>query len=651
MEKVKFYSKGDMASGHNLEKAKIIIDKFNINKEYKNINEIIEFYNIYLYIKNGVFLKCWSGTYIKNANTISQEMKSLVYKWFSNNINDKTILSEYKKVIKIYKSDFFAIFNTLLDKIIIKSKIFNNLINTDNFNIYNILKYKNIINKYDKEIKNFMIKDIENSAEVLVDIYLIKNSKYKLYLPASLSKCDKENIITNYVDSENANINYLRLLVNTPDDKNFSLNARTKLKIKNKIEEKEEELFNGSSKNEISHEFFVQIVPNLQTPKKEIFTNDKYELSYDQNWIKDNQDFPTLLNNYIYLFDYVDKQMRWSSVAKKSDLGFVDGHLTMHAKDDYIRGFTFQSNNLIADMQQCVYYDFLNKINIRLEEIIEWFFNAYLKNEFNIDDYRVSMPSKDDKFLAKCRFILPEIEGALKKYNFYVEDGYINHELIDISSTPIPFENIKSLIKNKYVYPCNENDDYVLITYALFSNQCMLGYVERIGEKYSTFFELLTKEKITINDIDEYDKSLFDKLVEYDLLYIDKNNVVKIKDLKSILILKDIYTNEVISYWKVSYEYRKLINILNSKRLVKFDDTLLSKSETDYLNFYLNRKKFINSLDLKNKYDHGTKSSGNEKEHYKNYMILLRLFILVIIKINDDLCIYESQEYKNNQNN
>ena len=42
MEQVKFYSKEDMASGYNLTKAENIIDSFDGQKEYNEINELIE---------------------------------------------------------------------------------------------------------------------------------------------------------------------------------------------------------------------------------------------------------------------------------------------------------------------------------------------------------------------------------------------------------------------------------------------------------------------------------------------------------------------------------------------------------------------------------------------------------------------------------
>lgn len=42
--------------------------------------------------------------------------------------------------------------------------------------------------------------------------------------------------------------------------------------------------------------------------------------------------------------------------------------------------------------------------------------------------------------------------------------------------------------------------------------------------------------------------------------------------------------------------------------------------------------------------------AGDEEMHKTNYMIILRLFILVIIKINDELCLKESLDDKIEEN-
>lgn len=79
MEQVKFYSKEDMASGYNLIKAEKIINNFDEQKEYNDINELIEFYNITKYIDNGVFFKSWDEEYIQKAKDTSKK-ESKYYK-------------------------------------------------------------------------------------------------------------------------------------------------------------------------------------------------------------------------------------------------------------------------------------------------------------------------------------------------------------------------------------------------------------------------------------------------------------------------------------------------------------------------------------------------------------------------------------------
>jgi hypothetical protein len=84
---------------------------------------------------------------------------------------------------------------------------------------------------------------------------------------------------------------------------------------------------------------------------------------------------------------------------------------------------------------------------------------------------------------------------------------------------------------------------------------------------------------------------------------------------------------------------RKEVYNLVNKGLLKFESSLFSKPEQDYLNYCLNKLEFINSLDLRNMYGHGTQPLGDENVHYSNYIRFLKLFILMIIKINDELCV------------
>ena len=58
--------------------------------------------------------------------------------------------------------------------------------------------------------------------------------------------------------------------------------------------------------------------------------------------------------------------------------------------------------------------------------------------------------------------------------------------------------------------------------------------------------------------------------------------------------------------------------------------------ECDYLNFYLNDKEFTNGVKLRNRFAHGT-NSDSESEIKNMYYILLRIIVLTVLKVDNDL--------------
>ena len=411
---------------------------------------------------------------------------------------------------------------------------------------------------------------------------------------------------------------------------------KTKLLAKKKAEEQEKKLFENNSGIEMS--ILVQFKENLKETVEYNIKDHNWEFSYDVNWIRENKnDNSTLLNNFIYLFEYVDRQMRWTLVSKINSMGVFERNIFMRSKRDYHIGAAFNRLNQLADIQMYGYCVQLQKLNIRIEDVLEWFFNNYLVEEFNIENYNISLPSKASNYLEKCRTVLPEIDSCLKQFNYLVEDGKIDPELLQISSTHLFFKDVKSLLNNKYVY--SNGREYDLIAYYFFSDQCMLSYIEEKKKSYKNFYELLLTEKIKKEDIVKYEQPSLQKLIDDNYIYIDEEGYIRIKNKVQISILYDLYKNDVISYWKLNEKQRNEIDILVQKGLLKFESTLFSKPEQDYLNYYLNKSEFINSLDLRNMYGHGTQPFGNEDIHHSNYIRFLKLFVLIIIKINDELCI------------
>ena len=306
----------------------------------------------------------------------------------------------------------------------------------------------------------------------------------------------------------------------------------------------------------------------------------------------------------------------------------------------------FNHKKILSLLKINAYYEQLNKLNIRLEDIIEWFFEIYLKENFKIENYSVSMPTKGSSYFEKCKSILPEIDHILKEYKYYIEDGSIDPELISLSSEHMFFKDIPSKIKNKYVY-LKDDDENNNIDYYFFSDQCMLSYLENVEEKYDSFLKLILKENIKYDDYPEYEKNELNWLLEHGLITINEEGFLKISNEERISIYTELHYKEVINYWKKPLKVKNEINKMINEGKLEFESTLFSRNEQDYFNYYLNMSEFIDGYDIRNSNLHGTQVGDRKSDvHYSRYLQILLLIILIVIKINDDICLSESEEYK-----
>ena len=71
---------------------------------------------------------------------------------------------------------------------------------------------------------------------------------------------------------------------------------------------------------------------------------------------------------------------------------------------------------------------------------------------------------------------------------------------------------------------------------------------------------------------------------------------------------------------------------------IQYGASLFSIPEQSYINYILNKAEFSNGHDLRNKYIHGTHSLRKE-DHQKDYIELLKIMILIVIKINEEFCL------------
>ncbi|MDA1806309.1 MULTISPECIES: hypothetical protein [Bacillus] len=632
MSRIKFYSEYDMACGWQLEK---IVEKVNneaIDSEW-GITDLLDFHNVLKYIS------------VERFSDYIVEETSLDIKAYEKKIKQKIgiFMGSYKDVfLNLYdeiefgnKDDFFEILEgyKMYQKIEIND--FKRFLEKSNVHIHIVLKFERLTKYFNEAVKAVLLSDSRN-AETILSKYLRKND---LYLPPSLNETDILKLIDEYIDSPQVNINVLRQIINFPTNKGLSIPDKIKLHAKRKAKEEEEKVFTKGTGIETG----VRISYPQEQDEAILVTMEgrTADIKVSRKWIEENIDYPTLWNNFIYLFGFFDGAMRLEIDSKKSDSSALEAVFRPQGEHLYNQSTSFYFKEMLSNAEIYSYVNVLNVLSIRLEEMIEWFFEIYLKEEFQINDFIVKMPSSEASYFEKCRTILPEIDRIFKQYNTLIEDGMIDQELIQMSSSSFKNKDIKSFNRKKYVY--SSSDWYKTASFLLFSDQSSIVYLPNKEEEYKNFFDLITLEHLTRSDFEEYQLKDIQWLFDNNLICESNMGYLEFADQRAIYILKELYYKEVMSYWHYSQDIQVLIEELSTRNLVDFENSLFSRNEQDYLDYYLNKSKFTNGHDIRNKYLHGT-NANDEKQYESDYYLILKLFVIIVIKINDDLCIKEDKE-------
>lgn len=624
---VKYYGKNDMSIGWYLEKAEKVINSFDENNSHDDINSILELYNISLLFDSQERLNTWNDVYYCDLKLKVNRFIPIISKYFSN-LDILKIKSFYNKISRQYQEDFWRLFSRFKTYEKVKNEEFTSILYEFNVSLYLILIHQDIVKYFDNEISDYM-KYSTLTAVILIKHYLVKK-EIKYYIPKSLLLEDQLTIIENYINSKGANPNYLELLYESRSRKEFPIPDKIRLKAKRKYSE----IFEKDSISESGFSYNLTVSFSDIKEAIRVFDEDllNYKVTYSRLWVKDNLDNATLLNNFIYLFEYVDYHIRATLPSKEYELGFLEKFAGVKGTKRYNIGIAFNIKNILSLTQIKLYCHVLSEFDKRLEDIFKWFFEEYLWNEFGVEGFTLSIPSENSTFLEKVRTICSEIDSILRQFNTYIENGEIDRELLEISRNSPIIENIPSFLEKKYGYI--EDRELLNISEYLFSDQSQLGYIEN-KVVYSNFEELIINEDVLISDFPDYNRVLINLLIEKNIIYKNKHGYIRLEE-DITKILKDFYYNKVIciNYYKNSPVLDSLI--LNRK--VVCESKLFSRQEQEYLNFLLNDRWFDNGPALRNKYSHGN-NPINLEDHEKDYFQVLKIIVLIIIKINEEFCL------------
>lgn len=642
--RVKFYGKADMANGYMLEKALPILQQLKLSKEYVNINDVIELYNVYKFINAQIFRKDFNSEEKALFNEENSKIINQIIGRFFSKVDNGTIANYFGKIEREYIEDVLELFDKYKVHKRISRDSFKHFIDSNHIPLFYIVECEKIVNTFDNDIKELILKD-NQSIDLLITKYLKKSPARQVFLPKSLSIEDKEQIVKNYIASAMVHPGTLELIINLPVNSDFKISDDTRLAAKNRYDQEMDNLFVKSENSGFQTTIEAEINNKQKEPVIIDYKENRFYISVSSKWIRDNLDYPTLLNNFIHIYNFVDKENRIEFISKPNQISALERvFMDTDLKKVYIKGSFFDIYNNFAVVAMVSYCEFLEKeCNIRIEEVLQWFFDEYLVSEFNIHDFIVNMPSSGSSYLEKCRTICCEFESILKQYEALVKFGTINHDFIELSSRPMDYHAINSLMPDKYIYLNETNQDCKNTLYLLFSDQTMLTYLphRKDVEGYNCLYELLINTTVNISEYEDYQLNDIKWLIIKGILKQDSQGNLTLHDKLEAIILCDLYKNGFVSnQFLERFQLNKPLKNLQQKRWIYKESSLFAKQECDYLDFYLNKSKFTNGQDLRNTYLHGTqrKRGADIDLHRVNYYRLLMFVVITIIKINEELC-------------
>ena len=640
---VKFYGITDMASGYELRNAEKVIETFNADTEYTDINRVIELYNIKQYFDNEMYLASWDESTKNRYISIVKKFDSVIGKYFFR-VSGENIYEYYASVNARYHYDFWEIIDCFNVYKRITSEQFITTIKKDHMLVY-VLHCPKIVKTFGGEIAEELTINIEYAENVL-NYYIAKhtrNTKRKVYIPSELTAENKKGILKNYIEWEQANPNYLQLISTFKKSDDFATDDRIRYAAHKKYQEYWHNKAN--TRNMVWHKYGASVSFYDDSQNQERLENsdceeNTVEFAYGTSWIKENLDYPTLLNNFIYLFGFVDEQSRYQHLANPAKLGVLERAFGVSGRNDYKIGIDYQVRRMSSIGQMAGYLKQLELNNIKLENIFKWFFETYLNDEFDAKGFQYFVPSETASWLEKILVLITQFDSVIKQFRIYIEDQKIDRDFLEFSSDHYKLSDTPSMISKKYIYPKSDRINSAM--YMFYSDQSMLYYVDE-ENKYNNLPHMLLERHMKVSDFEEYNQHNIEWLIKEGFVLVDNQQYVKIKTEVAYL-LNDFFQNGVILY---PYYKNKIPSVANQIDAwleagdLESKQTLFTIQEQEFIDYMLNVQKYDNGPELRNKYAHGIFPADPRKQE-QDYIELLRIMVLIIIKINEEFCMLNS---------
>lgn len=629
LDRVIFFSKRDMMKVPMLEKAeKLLAGTHDFSS--MDLNVLLEFHHIHQYFENSLFLDRWTEDQMSGYRQVVKSAFAALRTYLFN-IASADFIGEIDKLEFNNRDNFWELFRYFEVYKKIGRDVFVAILTAYPGHIRYILRLKQLVDYYNIELRGFLL-TCEESAELLLSHFEQKNEEPSDYnFPKSLTDADKHAIILAYLEHPEANLNFVDLVLNS---KHLKLTPKILLKAKQRSESIKKEMFTEENSIKITGNAALK----MDQEEMVVFEREGDELvtSYGGAFFDSITNDLKLFSVFGPVFLYTNQEGLITLVNKHTEMNIFE-KIGMQSKNEYNYGVVFAKKDIDSLNQLRLFDLYLTKRGRSIEDLLACFIRGFFMDYFKIEGFTFMMPDANLNPSDKIRLLAPEMEYLLKQYRNFVTDGTISHELLQMDSTPVFYSDIPSLVKKKYLF--STHDSISTIQYHFFDENSFLADRKDTDDR-KTLMQAFENGKVYRTDFEDYQQQFLDQAAEAGDLVIGDDGEIQMADPVKVIVAGKLRNNGYISYWHYGTPFRAQIDRLIADGFLEISDQLFTADEVSYFNFYLNKKEFSNGKDLRNKYMHGS-NVRDERQQKIDYLYFLRTFILVLLKLRDDVTLYK----------
>ena len=210
LRRVRFYGTGDLAAGIYVPRAAELVEAFDPGSAPTDTTDILELHNVQKYLEQGHLPRTYTDEQCTRAQEKIPQIRSVVARHFST-IKDADVSVKLAGVSYEYHGDLIELLG--------RNKAFEHCegqtvipaLRATGVHLGEMLASKKLVNAYDARMRDELLASPQG-AEHIVRKYLQHGVREDVFLPPSFTPADSRALLEGYIDSEDANPNYVQLI-------------------------------------------------------------------------------------------------------------------------------------------------------------------------------------------------------------------------------------------------------------------------------------------------------------------------------------------------------------------------------------------------------------------------------------------------------